>query len=423
MQAWSQYIGGDPTGTLPKLRTLARDDPLSALGVILADVNDPARKDRTVIEAHKLINDHPSGVIGAVLWAELSRFHQAIDPAPSSAAIATLVSDVPNKFMELLGQPKSFYQVQVTPLKAAYQFAEPILVRVSMQNIGDLDLAIGNDCEVRPELWFDAFLRGMLTKGITGAAIGRLDQRLVLAPGDVVSTVVRIDQDALYPYFNNNPNLDLIVNLTLVTNPTQVKKNQASQSGQATPGVCGYAVQASDLIARSPFPIETEDQRFRLLTSLDQADGGEKIRLMQVVAVYIGILRVNQNPAAAPIATSFLAKLHRVQTGGLASVQAWQKLMLATLATGDDKAAAINADGRGRKLAVPPSCRSRRRRESIGTRGGFAGRRAFLRQRPRHPRICDCIVAIAAGGRDPAERCRAGVPVARRQRQGIARDA
>jgi hypothetical protein len=86
---------------------------------------------------------------------------------------------------------------------------------------------------------------------------------------------------------------------------------------------------------------------------------------MQVVAVYIGILRVNQNAAAAPIATSFLAKLHRVQTGGLASVQAWQKLMLATLATGDDKAAAISAmaaDGnwQSRLLALEAA------RESMG---------------------------------------------------------
>jgi hypothetical protein len=182
----------------------------------------------------------------------------------------------------------------------------------------------------------------MLTTGIMGAAIGRLDQRLVLAPNDVVSTVLRIDQDALYGYFNDNPNLDLLVNLTLVLNPTHVIQKGPDQPGTASPGICGYAVQATDLIAREPVPIETDDQRLQLLMSIDAADGGEKIRLMQILYVYVGILRNSQSAQAAPVAKGFIAKLRRAQTNGSAPVLAWQKLLIAMLATGDDQVSAIN---------------------------------------------------------------------------------
>ncbi len=201
LQAWRQMIGGDAAGALPKLRALAGDDPLAAMGVLAAESSDPVQKDRIPYEATKLINEHPSGVIGAVLWAEFSRFHIAITPSPSSGAIATLVAEIPSSFLQLISEPKNFYQVQVTPVKAAYRYGEPILVRVSLQNISNLDLAIGDECAVQPELWIDAHLRGTRADSVIGAAIGRLDQRLALAPNDVVSTVAPRRSGCVVPLF------------------------------------------------------------------------------------------------------------------------------------------------------------------------------------------------------------------------------
>ncbi|HEX4056272.1 MAG TPA: hypothetical protein VHX86_18580 [Tepidisphaeraceae bacterium] len=367
LQAWRQYIGGDAAGAGPKLRALAKDDPLAAMGAILVDSATPSKKDRCAVDAQKLMDEHPSGVIGAVLWAELDQFHVKIDPSPNSDSVATLVNNVPDEFLQLITQPKGYYAVQVTPLKAAYSFGEPVLVRVSLQNVSDVDLAIGDDSAIHPQLWFDAFMRGMMNKSVPGAAIGRLDQRLVLAPGDLVSTVVRIDQDALYPYFNNNPNLDLMVQLNLVMNPKQVQKGAgANQPGQATPGVGGYVVPASDLIAREPLPIETEAQRAQLFAGLDQGDGGDKIRLMQVMSVYIRILHADQDPAAASAMKAFVSKLRRVEPNESVCVQSWHRMLLALLA-GDDE---LNALG---TMAKDPNWQMRllaleAARQSLGTK-------------------------------------------------------
>jgi tetratricopeptide (TPR) repeat protein len=337
LRAWQQYVGGEATGALPKLQALAKLDPLAQLGVILIELNDPRTKGQAILQAQRLIDEHPSGVIGAVFWAEFSRLHVKIDPSPASATVATLVSAVPQSFLELIRAPKSFYDVQVAPLKATFEFGEPILVRVTLQNISGVDLAIGDDCAIHPELWFDARLIGMLSQGIYGVAIGRLDQRLVLAPGDSVSTVLRIDQDALHVSFSTNPQVDLMVKVFLVLNPTQVRQAAQYQSPQAQPGVGGYT-QSAQTVARESIPIQSADQRSVLYRRMDSDDGGEKIRAMDAITSFIGVLNGMKGSQIKPVLDEFVAKIHLVDAGANPSVQAYQKYLLTTLAQGEDQA-------------------------------------------------------------------------------------
>lgn len=343
LRAWAQYRGGDPKGALPKLEALAARDPLAGMGAVMIKAADPATSSRAVVEAQKLLNDHPSGVIAAVLWAEFTQFHLSVEPSPDSTSVATLVANVPQSFMNLVSEPRAYYTMQVTPLRPTYKYGEPVLVRVTMQNISPVDLAIGDDCAVHPELWFDARLRGIMNQGVSGVAVGRLDQRLVLAPGDGVSTVVRVDQDSLEKLFTQDPRMDLAVNLMLIINPIPVKPTAANQPIQAQPGICGYVQPATQLIAREPTPIETPAQRLALYEGLASDDAGEKIRSMGVIAAYIQALHGNNDPAAQTITTELLGKLHRVDNGGKDNVLAWQKYLLANVATGDEQIAAINS--------------------------------------------------------------------------------
>jgi tetratricopeptide (TPR) repeat protein len=342
LRAWQRYVGGDAKGALPKLKALANLDPLAQLGVILIELNDPLTKGQAILQAQRLIDEHPSGVIGAVLWAEFARLHVKIDPSPAAATVATMVSAVPQSFLALLRAPKTFYDVQVAPLKPTFEFGEPVLVRVTLQNLSGVDLAIGDDCAIHPELWFDARLTGMLNQGFYGVAIGRLDQRLVLAPGDSVSTVLRIDQDALHPVFTGRPQFDLMVNLSLVLNPTQVNQAVQFRAPQAQPGIGGYA-QLAQTFARESIPIGTPDQRAVFYQRLDADDGGEKIRAMDVIVTYIGILSGMNDPHSKPVLDEFISKINLADTGPNPSVQAYQKYLLTTMAQGDDQANSLAA--------------------------------------------------------------------------------
>jgi hypothetical protein len=182
-----------------------------------------------------------------------------------------------------------------------------------------------------------------MNQGVAGVAVGRLDQRLVLAPGNSVSTVVRVDQDALHQLFVTDPRIDLAVNLLLVTNPSVPREqNAVSQSAMAEPGICGFAQPSTDLIAREPTPIESPEQRLALYQGLTSDDGGEKIRTMDVIAAYIKMLNGNNDPNAQAINTELLGKLHRVDNAGKDCVLAFQKYLLASTAAGADLADAIN---------------------------------------------------------------------------------
>ena len=334
LRAWAQYVDGDAKGALVKLRAMG-DDPLSQLGVILIELDDPRTKGRAILQAQRLINDHPSGVIGAVLWGELSRLHVKIDPSPASGAVATLVSAVPQSFLALLREPKTFYDVQVTPLKPTFEFGEPVLVRVTLLNAGGV-LAIGDDCAIHPELWFDARLMGIANQGFYGAAIGRLDQRLVLGPGESVSTVVRIDQDALHPLFSSKPQYDLLISVSVVLNPVEVKQADRYQPPQAQPGVGGYA-QIAPTFARESVPIQSLDQRNMLYQRVDSGDGGEKIRALDILSAYVPVL-ATMGDQAKPVLDEFVAKVHLTDPGPSPSVQAYQKFLVTEMAQGDDRA-------------------------------------------------------------------------------------
>jgi tetratricopeptide (TPR) repeat protein len=337
LRAWQKYIAGDSKTALTELKALESQDPLAGLGVVLIELKDPNTKPQAIVHAQKLLNDHPSGVVGAVFWAEFSRLGLKVEPSEASGAVATLVQNVPDTFMQLVQDPRNFYDVQVTPLKPTFGFGEPVLVRVTLQNMSNADLAIGDDCAVHPTLWFDARFRGMMDAGVFGAAVGRLDQRLVLAPGDVVGTIVRIDQDALQQVFSGDPSRDLLLDLSLVMNPIGIAANKKMGTAQAQPGVCGYAAPSTELIARSPVPIVREEQRAALYERLNIDDGGEKIRAVQAIATYIQLLKKNKSPDAPKMQAEFTTHLHRVDPGGREPVAAFLAFELAGISDGDDQ--------------------------------------------------------------------------------------
>jgi hypothetical protein len=97
------------------------------------------------------------------------------------------------------------------------------------------------------------------------------------------------------------------------------------------------------LIAREPVPIGTQDQQNQFLASIDPAEGGEKIRLMQVLFIYVARLHDSNSPQAPVLAKTLLSKLRRAQSNGSPIVLSWQKYLLATLSpTADDRFNAIN---------------------------------------------------------------------------------
>jgi tetratricopeptide (TPR) repeat protein len=338
LTGWQLYVRGDTAGATAKFKPLAKTDPLSDLGLVLIDLASPDAQAKAEVAAQRLLNEHPSGVIGAILWVELSPYKATIEPPPQAKGASEVIANMPQSTVDILSSPQSFYLASLEPLQMSYDFGQPILVRVRIENISSTPLAIGDLAPMKPTIWFDAFLRGMVERSVTGCAIGRIDQRLVLQPGKQVSTIVRMDQDALEPVLNAYNSINLGLNFTMVLNPVQLKPTSPDQLPEARSGLCGYSTQLSNLIERTPTPIETEDERKALLAQLNAEDGDLALRVIKVLALYAAQLRGNAQTQS--VSDDFISHIRKVKNPS-PSVTAWQKYILEQLDDPDSQVADI----------------------------------------------------------------------------------
>jgi len=343
LRGWRQYVGGDPDGAVPVLQLAAKSDPLAELGLVVIDLSKPTTKDEGVTRGKALLNAHPSGMVGATVWSELSGQGVTIDSSPQSDAVASLVNNIPGEFIQLVNNPNVFYSIRAAPTKAIYEYGEPMLVNVLVKNNSDVDLAIGSDCALHPDLWFDAYLRGVIEKALSGVAVGRIDQRLVLPAGESFNTIVRVDQDAMFSLFGQNPSYDLTINMDVVTNPAGVKAGGPNQPPQAVIGPCGMKVQLSEMLERSATPISSDDARTKLVDRLENPDGGVRIRTLEAMATYVVILRKSTTPDEKTVAEQFADYIHKARNDSAGPVRAWARYLNAFINAGGGQADAINA--------------------------------------------------------------------------------
>jgi hypothetical protein len=342
LRGWRAYVSGDSEGAIGPLQMAAKGgDPLAKLGLVMIDRDKPTKHDQAVADAKTLIDAHPSLMIGATLWAELNGMGVSIDPSPQSDVVADLVNRVPGEFMQLVTNPESFYTIRAEPTRAIYDFGEPVLIHVLVKNFSNTDLAIGDDCALHPDIWFDAFLRGQVQESFIGVAVGRIDQRLVLGAGQSFSTVVRVDEDQLFLLFGQSPSQDLLVNMTVVSNPAGVQQGNANQPGKVEVGPCGLSVQLTRMLERASTPISTPDARNKLADRLDDGDGGTRFRTLEVMASYVLILRRVGNADEKACAEDFADTIRKTQNDHEAPVRAWAKYLEAVISSAAAKPAVI----------------------------------------------------------------------------------
>jgi hypothetical protein len=341
LQGWRKYVGGDPVGASTKLVAIQDTDPLAALGLVMIDLDDAHKHDDAVVRGKRLLSGHPSGFIGATIFGALRKADVTLEVPPNSEGITEAMSSFPSDFLQIVTRPQSFYIVHAEPTQFTYEFGEPVMVRVMIENIGQYDLAIGGDAALHPDLWGDATLRGLETRTIAGAGFERFGQRLVLPVGQTITTLMRVDDGPLYTLFNQEPRAGLTFNMGIMTNPASVQSAGAGQPALGKSGPCGYGVQLSRMILRSPVNIATDDEREGLLNQLHDGDGGTKVRVLDILTNCVSAMRRDNTPGAEPVIDKFVAHIKQATTDDSPSVAAWARFCLNLITTGDDQAAVI----------------------------------------------------------------------------------
>jgi tetratricopeptide (TPR) repeat protein len=239
--------------------------------------------------ARDLLGRHPAGLVGAILTGALKERALKPEPSPDAAAIRQELQKFPHAWLEVAADPQRFYNLRVEPLRVAHRFGEPMFARVTLQNLTDFDISVGDDGVIRPGLWFDAQVQAMRARQVPGTAFERLGQVTVLPARQAVSQYVRFDQGGLAELLAANPSPQLQITGWCMTNPVRLGDGFG-------PGPGGVRVPFSRKVARTGFPINKPGVLEQLVRGGEAGLPEMKVRNLNLMGVLASALR----KAAAP---------------------------------------------------------------------------------------------------------------------------
>jgi predicted Zn-dependent protease len=249
--------------------------------------------------ARKLLEDYRSGLVGAIVAGALKDRNLKPAPHADAAAIREMLKHFPRGWLDLADNPQRYYAIRAEPFQVGYRFGDPMYVAVYLQNLTNLDIPIGDDGVIKPNLWFDV---DMTSAGpripIPGAAFERIGMSTVLPakgkPG-LPPVIVRLDQGDLARRLEANPvsymQLTGYVTTNIVPNP----------SGPVpVPGLGGYRVPFAKKITRRGFPIGKAGQLQQVFQELEQGFPDMKIRDLRLLAACLDRVGAVAKQAAKP---------------------------------------------------------------------------------------------------------------------------
>lgn len=296
LEGWAFLVDGKKDEARVKLSAVAARDPLSELGMIKLDAAEPAEK--TFEQAKKLVVANSSGVMGAMLIESLRDKVGLLPPGPDASALRAELDKFPVEWLNILdiSQAKSFYLLKADPVKVAHKFSEPILVDITITNIGKFDITIGAEGTIKPDIWVDVRLTRPEARTMAGVAFDRMSSRLVLRPGESVSQLMRVDSGPVGNLLTLNPMLEIPLYYAMLTNPTTMQG--------VVPGPGGYRVQFQRVLVRSAAP-PNNDLVTNINNNLQNGPGDVRVRTLELLGAYVLAMRGVDNPQAQTKAAEF----------------------------------------------------------------------------------------------------------------------
>jgi hypothetical protein len=340
LEGWSALVQGNADEAKVKLSAVADRDPLAKLGMIRLAGKDAAAQDAANAEARKLVSDNPTGVVGAMIWGALKDNPAVkIVRSPQADAIAEELNKFPKDLLKILDQPQDFYAVRGQPLQISHAFGEPMEIEVTIQNLSDYDLTVGQDGVIHPDLWFSARLKGAVDRQLGGVAYDEIAEQGILKARQGISQVVRIDQGPLSQLLSTNPTASIQVFAGAMTNPIPTRE------GGLAPGAAGYAVQFPRVMQRQPAGGIGDADRQRIYATIANGTGAEKIRALELLATYVQAIRNNKEAPkeAVAITNEMATAVANARGDRSAGVQAWAAYLSALIGPHDRLPDAVKA--------------------------------------------------------------------------------
>ncbi len=318
LRGWSFLLADKLPEAQVKLSAAAQKDPLAALGLLLLEAK---QKQPDSAAGGQLLSRYPSGLAGAFIADALKPWRVRVQPGPDAEAVRAALRQLPRNWMKIIDQPQLFYTLRAEPVRITHEFAEPLLAKITLQNVSDADLSIGSDGVIHTDLWLDAQLRGMAQESPPASGYDRLWGAVVLKRGQSLSQVVRVDQGPLLDLFEQNPSSTFQISASVMCNPVGTAQQQV------VPGPAGQKVRFDRIMERRGSAL-TEQSKAKLYDQAGRGRPEEKMRALSLLAAYVGVLNADTaNEQSKPMAREMLDMLRRGSTDAVLPVRVWSEYL------------------------------------------------------------------------------------------------
>lgn len=289
LEGWDFLVQDKKDEAKVKLSAVADHDPLAAMGMIRMAADDAKSQQEADSIGRRLVTETPSGLLGLILRDGLrDRANVRFVPTPITDAVRQELAQFPAAWMQVLDNPKAFYAIRAEPLKVGTLYHEPMFARVTIQNISNFDLTIGREGVLKPDLWFDATLKGVVQQQVGAAAYDRLTHLMILPARSSTSQIVRMDQNDLLRGMQSNPGVTLQVQASIITNPV------FTQQG-VLPGMGGDRVQFVRMFVRTAMPMNNQQDRQRIMDNANSGTASIRMLNLEALAVYAQFLAAGKD--------------------------------------------------------------------------------------------------------------------------------
>lgn len=337
LEGWQFLLDGKPSEARVKLSAVSTRDPLSALGLV--KIIYAAQPGDAQSIARKLLSDNPSGAIGAMIYTQLKPMNVAPVLQPIGEQVKAELAQFPLALLRFGEQPQTFYTVRADPVQVAVDYSSPVLGKITVTNLSKVDLTIGDDGAIRPDLVIDVVAKGPRPGTFPRSAFDYINNAIVLKPRQSISRVVRLDQGRLSSFLGQTPQFAIPLFATLTMNPMQ-QPGTADAGGveKMVPGPGGVSVQFSSLFERQAAAAQSEIQRQILLQRVATGPTDTRIAAMEAVLVYYQQAKAANDAKTPEVLQKVLAPL---ATDTDVAVRGWSTYLNALILPAADRKAAV----------------------------------------------------------------------------------
>lgn len=328
LDGWTAYHAGRLPEARLKFVAAAEGHPMAALGLILLEQKEGASAEQVRSSAQALLRSAGGGITLAVLSEALQPIVGAMPQREDAPQVLAELDRLPTGWLRILEDPRSFYQVKAEPLKVNHQLGEPMLVRVTIANVSDYDIAVGPGALLQPDLWFDAQVKGVMQQNLPGAAYERASGLFVLkAKQRGLTLTARVDDGPVSQVLYANPMVSLPLIFSIITNPV-------SSPAGVVPGPGGYRSMLTRPMERTSAPLATPQMQQQVLSRLGTMEPpATRVMAIELLATYARLLRGEQSDEEGrSTAARFAESIARTTAHASPAVQTAARYVLALAA-------------------------------------------------------------------------------------------